>query len=98
MCAERMIHILGRWRDAADADRAHRTRMRRRLRATLVETILLRAPSPHRIAHAWRLPMFKRLVVLCALGALLPLSALAQGPVVSDYGLRAGFSVDPDQL
>jgi hypothetical protein len=42
--------------------------------------------------------MFKRLVILCALGALLPLSALAQGPVVDTYGLRAGFSSDPDQL
>jgi hypothetical protein len=42
--------------------------------------------------------MFKRLVVLCALGALLPLTALAQGPVVNAYGLRAGFSTDPDQL
>jgi hypothetical protein len=42
--------------------------------------------------------MFKRLVVWCALGALLPLSALAQGPVVNSYGLRAGFSTDPDQL
>jgi hypothetical protein len=42
--------------------------------------------------------MIKRIVVLCALGALLPLSALAQGPVVNTYGLRAGFSIDPDQL
>jgi hypothetical protein len=42
--------------------------------------------------------MFKRLVVLCALGALLPLSAMAQGPTVNAYGLRAGFSTDPDQL
>lgn len=41
--------------------------------------------------------MFKRLVVLCALGALLPLSAHAQS-VMNSYGLRAGFSVDPDQL
>ncbi len=42
--------------------------------------------------------MFKRLVVLCALGALLPLAAHAQGPVVSSFGLRAGFSTSPDQL
>ena len=42
--------------------------------------------------------MFKRIVVLCALGALLPLSAFAQGPIVNSYGLRAGFSIDPDQL
>jgi hypothetical protein len=42
--------------------------------------------------------MFKRLVVLCAFGALLPLSALAQGPVVNAYGVRAGFSTSPDQL
>jgi len=42
--------------------------------------------------------MLKRIVVLCALSALLPLSALAQGPVVNSYGLRAGFSTDPDQL
>ena len=41
--------------------------------------------------------MFKRLVVLCALGALLPLSAHAAA-VVTDYGLRAGFSTSPDQL
>jgi hypothetical protein len=42
--------------------------------------------------------MLKRLLVLCALGALLPLSALAQGPVVSSFGPRVGFSTDPDQL
>jgi len=42
--------------------------------------------------------MFKRIVVLCALGALLPLTALAEGSVMSSYGLRAGFSTDPDQL
>ena len=42
--------------------------------------------------------MFKRLVVLCALGALLPLAAHAQGPVVNTFGLRAGFSTSPDQL
>lgn len=42
--------------------------------------------------------MFKRFVVLCALGALLPFTAIAQGAVVSDYGLRAGFSTSPDQL
>lgn len=42
--------------------------------------------------------MFKRLVVLCALGALLPLTAFADGPVVNAYGVRAGFSTSPDQL
>ena len=42
--------------------------------------------------------MFKRLVVLCALGALLPLTARAQGPIESSFGLRAGFSTNPDQL
>jgi hypothetical protein len=42
--------------------------------------------------------MFKRLVLFCALGALLPLSALAQGPVVTSYGVRTGFSTNPDQL
>ena len=42
--------------------------------------------------------MFKRLVVLCALGALLPLTAHAQGPMQSSFGVRAGFSSSPDQL
>jgi len=42
--------------------------------------------------------MFKRLVILCALGAMLPLAAHAQGPVVNTFGLRAGFSTNPDQL
>lgn len=42
--------------------------------------------------------MFKRLVVFCALGALLPLAAHAQGPVVNSFGFRAGFSTSPDQL
>ena len=42
--------------------------------------------------------MVQRLVVCCALGVLLPLTALAQGPVVNSYGLRAGFSTSPDQL
>lgn len=42
--------------------------------------------------------MFKRLVVLCALGALLPLAAQAQGPMQSSFGFRAGFSTSPDQL
>ncbi len=42
--------------------------------------------------------MFKRIVVLGALGALLPLTALAQGPMESSFGLRAGFSTSPDQL
>jgi len=42
--------------------------------------------------------MYKRLVVVCALGLWLPLTAHAQGPVVSSYGLRAGFSTSPDQL
>ena len=42
--------------------------------------------------------MFKRLVLFCALGALLPLAAHAQGPVVNTFGLRAGFSTSPDQL
>jgi hypothetical protein len=43
-------------------------------------------------------PMLKRLLVLCALGAMLPLTAQAAGPVGTTYGFRAGFSVDPDQL
>ena len=42
--------------------------------------------------------MFKRLVVLCALGALLPLTAHAQGPLDTSFGVRAGFSSSPDQL
>lgn len=42
--------------------------------------------------------MLKRLVVLCALGALLPLAAHAQGPMESSFGFRAGFSSSPDQL
>ena len=42
--------------------------------------------------------MIKRLVVLCAFGVLLPLTAIAQGAVVTDYGLRAGISTSPDQL
>ena len=42
--------------------------------------------------------MFKQIVVVGALGALLPLTALAQGPMESSYGVRAGFSTSPDQL
>src|SRR5437867_3119209 len=42
--------------------------------------------------------MFKRIIFLCALGALLPLVSFAQGPVVSTYGVRTGFSSSPDQL
>lgn len=42
--------------------------------------------------------MFKRFVVLCALGALLPLSAYADGASVNSYGPRVGFSSSPDQL
>jgi hypothetical protein len=42
--------------------------------------------------------MFKRIIVSCALGALLPLAAHAQGPMESSYGVRAGFSTSPDQL
>lgn len=42
--------------------------------------------------------MFKKFAVLCALGALLPLTALAQGPMDKSYGFRAGFSTSPDQL
>src|SRR6266850_8526126 len=57
-----------------------------------------RSLSPHRDAHTRRLPMFKRIIILCAFAALLPLTVLAQGPVVDSYGLRAGFSTSPDQL
>ena len=42
--------------------------------------------------------MFKRLLVLCALGALVPLTAQAKGPVGNAYGVRLGFSTSPDQL
>lgn len=42
--------------------------------------------------------MLKRLLVLCALGALVPLAAQAGGPVGTTYGFRAGFSTSPDQL
>ena len=42
--------------------------------------------------------MFKRLFMLCALGALLPLAAQASGPVGTTWGLRGGFSTSPDQL
>jgi hypothetical protein len=42
--------------------------------------------------------MFKRIVILCALGALLPLTAHAQGPYMNSWGFRAGFSTSPDQL
>lgn len=42
--------------------------------------------------------MVKRLLVLCALGALVPLAAHASGPVGNMWGVRAGFSSDPDQL
>jgi hypothetical protein len=42
--------------------------------------------------------MFKRLVVLCALCALLPISAYAAGAAVTSYGPRVGFSTSPDQL
>jgi hypothetical protein len=43
-------------------------------------------------------PMLKRLLIVCALGALAPLPALAAGPVGTTYGFRAGFSTSPDQL
>ena len=42
--------------------------------------------------------MFKRLIICCALGALLPLTAHAQGPLDTSFGVRAGFSSSPDQL
>jgi hypothetical protein len=42
--------------------------------------------------------MFKRLVLVCALGALSPLTAHAEGPFVNSFGVRAGFSISPDQL
>jgi opacity protein-like surface antigen len=45
--------------------------------------------------------MFQRLLVLCALGALLPLAAHAAGTagaVGTRYGVRGGFSSSPDQL
>src|SRR6185503_11294646 len=42
--------------------------------------------------------MFRRIVILCALGALLPLAAQAQGPYTNSWGFRAGFSTSPDQL
>jgi hypothetical protein len=43
--------------------------------------------------------MIKRLVMICILGAvLLAGSALAEGPAVTSYGFRAGFSSDPNQL
>ena len=42
--------------------------------------------------------MLKRLLILCALAALVPLSAHAKGPVGTAYGVRAGFSTSPDQL
>lgn len=42
--------------------------------------------------------MLKRLLVLCALGALVPVAAHAEGAVVSSVGVRAGFSTSPDQL
>jgi len=42
--------------------------------------------------------MFKRLIICCALGALLPLTAHAQGPMDTSFGVRAGFSSSPDQL
>jgi opacity protein-like surface antigen len=40
----------------------------------------------------------KRLLLICALAALVPAAALAQSPVVSGIGPRVGFSIDPDQL
>jgi hypothetical protein len=42
--------------------------------------------------------MFKRLVILCALGALLPISAFAETMAVTSLGVRGGFSTGPDQL
>jgi hypothetical protein len=43
--------------------------------------------------------MFKRLLILCVLGVLVPLAAQAKGGAVSNtYGVRAGFSTDPDQF
>jgi len=42
--------------------------------------------------------MLKRLLFLCALGALFPLAAQASGPVGTSWGVRAGFSTSPDQL
>jgi len=42
--------------------------------------------------------MLKRLLILCALGALIPLGAQAAGPVGTAWGVRAGFSTSPDQL
>lgn len=42
--------------------------------------------------------MLKRLLILCALGALLPLNVRASGPVGTAWGVRAGFSTSPDQL
>ena len=42
--------------------------------------------------------MLKRLVVLCALGALLPVSAFAGSVAVTSLGVRGGFSTGPDQL
>ena len=42
--------------------------------------------------------MLKRLLLVCALGALLPLAAQASGAVGNEYGFRAGFSTSPDQL
>lgn len=43
--------------------------------------------------------MFQRLLLLCALGALLlPLAAHASGTVGTRYGVRGGFSSSPDQL
>lgn len=42
--------------------------------------------------------MLKRLLILSVFAALLPLPALAAGPVGNAYGFRAGFSTSPDQL
>jgi hypothetical protein len=42
--------------------------------------------------------MFKRFVVLCALSALVPITAYAEGAAVNSYGPRVGFSSNPDQL
>jgi hypothetical protein len=42
--------------------------------------------------------MLRRVLVLCALGALLPVAALAAEPLQAGWGPRVGFSVNPDQI
>jgi hypothetical protein len=42
--------------------------------------------------------MFKRLLILCALAALLPLNAYASTATFSSWGPRVGFSSNPDQI